>query len=212
MPLTMSACKAIIAFGFEPLKQTYLPNMVSGKWTGTMCMTEAHCGSDLGLIKTSATALESGQYEITGTKIFISVGEHDASDNIVHLVLARIKGAVGDLLGQPNEGIKAMFTMMNEMRLGTALQGVGREHTFQKSYQYAIERTQGKTLDKIRKSDAAADQLYRRGRQRCRALQMMSGGFKGGPGADLCVCPAYVSAIPLIRHQRIHHPNAVINR
>lgn len=207
--LTMSACKALIAFGSEDLKQNYLPNMVSGKWTGTMCMTEPHCGSDLGLIVTGAVAVDEQRYEITGNKIFISAVEHDASENIIHLVLARIKGALtgtkglslflvpkilpasgeennvhcvgieekmgihanptctmsfegatGYLVGKPNEGIKAMFTMMNEMRLGTALQGVGlSEHAFQKSYTYAIDRTQGKSLSKEFKSEQPADPL-----------------------------------------------------
>jgi len=207
--LTMSACKALIAFGSEDLKQSYLPKMISGEWTGTMCMTEAHCGSDLGLIKTSAKAVDDTHYELTGTKIFISAGEHDSSENIIHLVLARIKGApdgikglslfvapkillntnernslscigieekmgihanptctmsfenaTGFLVGQENQGIKAMFTMMNEMRLGTALQGVGMsEQAFQKSYHYAIERTQGKTLDKAKQTNNAADSL-----------------------------------------------------
>lgn len=211
--LTMSACKALIAFGSEEIKAHYLPKLISGKWTGTMCLTEPHSGSDLGLIKSSAVELEDNRYEITGSKIFISAGEHDGSENIVHLVLARLKGspegikglslflvpkfldpsdtatrnavhcigieekmgihanptcsmsfegATGFLIGKPNEGIKAMFTMMNEMRLGTALQGVGlSEHAFQKSYGYAVERTQGKTLDKQSQSQAPADPLIK---------------------------------------------------
>ena len=211
--LTMSACKAILAFGTDELKQTYLPKMISGIWTGTMCMTEPHCGSDLGLISSSATTLDHNTFEISGTKIFISAGEHDGSENIIHLVLARLKDApagikglslflvpkylpfgenprknnvhcigieekmgihanptctmsfekaTGFLVGQPNEGIKAMFTMMNEMRLGTALQGVGlSENAFQYSYAYAIERLQGKSLNKAHKSGALADPLIK---------------------------------------------------
>jgi alkylation response protein AidB-like acyl-CoA dehydrogenase len=213
--LTMSACKAINAFGSESLKQAYLPKMVAGEWTGTMCMTEAHCGSDLGLIKTTATPLGADRFAITGTKIFISAGEHDGSANIIHLVLARVKGAPegvkglslflvpkwlpelhsatgpgmansvscigieqkmgihanptctmsfdaaqGLLVGRVNEGIKAIFTMMNEMRLGTATQGVGlSECAFQESYAYATERTQGKTLDPAKRSASQADAL-----------------------------------------------------
>ena len=213
--LTMSACKAIVAFGSEALKQTYLPKMIAGEWTGTMCMTEAHCGSDLALIRTTATRLDDHRFAITGTKIFISAGEHDGSANIVHLVLARIKGAPegvkglslflvpkwlpdashasgpgeantvscigieqkmgihanptctmsfdaaqGFLVGRANEGIKAMFTMMNEMRLGAALQGVGlSECAFQQSYAYATERSQGKALNPARQSGAQADAL-----------------------------------------------------
>jgi len=207
--LTMSACKALMAFGSDELKETYLANMIAGTWTGTMCMTEAHCGSDLGLIKTSATQISDSDFTISGNKIFISAGDHDASDNIIHLVLARIKGApagikglslflvpktfptsgqpntvkcigteekmgihgnptctisfedaTGYLVGSPNQGIKAMFTMMNEMRLGTALQGIGlSEQSFQTSFHYACERTQGKTLNKDKKSDSPADSL-----------------------------------------------------
>ena len=207
--LATSACKTILAFGSDALKDTYLPKMVSGEWTGTMCMTEAHCGSDLGLIKTTAIPMDDGSYAVSGTKIFISAGEHDGSTNIVHLVLARIKGAPngskgltlfvvpkclphsgdkngvhclgieekmgihanptctlsfeqarGQLLGQPNQGLKAMFTMMNEMRLGAALQGVGlSECAFQQSHSYATSRTQGKALDKAIQSEGQADVL-----------------------------------------------------
>ena len=71
----------------------YLPNLVSGKWTGTMCLTEAHCGSDLGLLRTKAEPQADGSYAITGTKIFISAGDHDMSDNIVHIVIARLPDA-----------------------------------------------------------------------------------------------------------------------
>jgi len=207
--LTTSASKTILAFGSDTLKDTYLPKMVSGEWTGTMCMTEAHCGSDLGLIKTTAAQMDDGDYAISGNKIFISAGEHDGSDNIVHLVLARIKGAPdgskglslflvpkwlphsgaanavhclgiedkmgihanptctlsfeqarGYLLGKPDQGLKAMFTMMNEMRLGAALQGVGlSECAFQQSYRYASSRFQGKALDKSIQSAGPADAL-----------------------------------------------------
>ena len=213
--LTMSACKAINAFGSDSLKQTYVTKMVAGEWTGTMCLTEAHCGSDLGLIKTAATPLGDERFAITGTKIFISAGEHDGSANIIHLVLARVKdapdgvkglslflvpkwlpglddatgpgiantvscigierkmgihanptcimrfdAAQGFLVGRVNEGIKAMFTMMNEMRLGAATQGVGlSERAFQESHAYATERTQGKALDAAKRSESKADAL-----------------------------------------------------
>ena len=207
--LTTSACKTILAFGSDSLKDTYLPKMVSGEWTGTMCMTEAHCGSDLGLIKTTAVPTDDGDYAVSGNKIFISAGEHDGSANIIHLVLARIKGAPegskglslfvvpkwlpqsgaanavhclgiekkmgihanptctlsfeqarGQLLGKPHQGLKAMFTMMNEMRLGAALQGVGlSERSFQQSHDYATSRTQGKALDRASQSEGQADAL-----------------------------------------------------
>lgn len=207
--LTMSATKAILAVGNDDQKNTYLPQFASGAWSGTMCMTEAHCGSDLGLIKTAAKPQAAGHYLISGNKIFISGGEHQSTDNIIHLVLARIDGAVagvrglslflvpkylpetgaantiscigiehkmgihanptcsmsfesaqGYLLGQANEGLSAMFVMMNEMRLGTALQGVGMsEQAFQKSYHYALERRQGKALNPQQRSGEAADSL-----------------------------------------------------
>ena len=218
--LTMSAIKALDVFGSEALKQAYLPAMVAGQWTGTMCMTEAHCGSDLGLIKTLAkeaspnsvqsVAPEFACYQVTGQKIFISAGEHDAVDNIIHLVLARTEGApqgtkglslflvpkflpdgahntlqcigieekmgihanptctmdfdraIGFLVGELNQGMKAMFTMMNEMRLGTALQGVGlSEQAYQASRVYALDRRQGKALSRQKQSAEAADVLIR---------------------------------------------------
>jgi alkylation response protein AidB-like acyl-CoA dehydrogenase len=91
--LTQGAIAAILAHGSDEQKATYLPNMVSGKWTGTMNLTEPHCGTDLGLLRTKAVPQPDGSYKITGTKIFISAGEHDLAENIVHLVLARIEGA-----------------------------------------------------------------------------------------------------------------------
>ncbi len=194
--LNMSAIKALLKFGSEDLKCQYLPNMISGKWLGCMALTEAHCGSDLGLIRTSAEAVGDDVYVIKGNKIFISAGAHDAAENIIHLVLARIKGAPagvkglslflvpeqlpddnapnnvdcigieekmgihsnptcsiryensrGFLVGEPHKGIKAMFIMMNEMRMGTATQGVGlSEVSYQHSLGYASERRQGRSL------------------------------------------------------------------
>ncbi|MDV7341543.1 acyl-CoA dehydrogenase C-terminal domain-containing protein [Terasakiella sp. A23] len=91
--LTYGAYKAIAAHGSDDLKDTYLPNMVSGKWSGTMCLTEPHCGTDLGLIHTKAIPHDNGSYAVTGTKIFISAGEHDLSENIIHLVLAKLPDA-----------------------------------------------------------------------------------------------------------------------
>lgn len=217
--LTMSACRALMAYGSDELKNTYLEKMISGQWTGTMCMTEAHCGSDLGLIRTSALAHEKskhdGCYQIKGSKIFISAGSHNASENIIHLVLARIKNSPnsrdgikglslflvpekkekngqwnqdnnvhcigieekmgvhgnptcsmsfenseGYLIGEENKGINAMFAMMNEMRLGTSLQGIGlSEHSFQKSLNYAKNRTQMRSLSGIKNPELEADPL-----------------------------------------------------
>ncbi len=91
--LSYGAYVALKHFGTEQQKRTYLPNIVSGTWTGTMCLTEPHCGTDLGMLRTSATPQDDGSYTITGTKIFISAGEHDLTENIIHLVLARLPGA-----------------------------------------------------------------------------------------------------------------------
>jgi acyl-CoA dehydrogenase len=91
--LTQGAIAAILTHGTEEQKQTWLPRMISGAWTGTMNLTEPHCGTDLGLLRTKAVPNGDGSYRISGQKIFISAGEHDLSENIVHLVLARIEGA-----------------------------------------------------------------------------------------------------------------------
>jgi len=211
--LTMSACRALINHGSGELKETYLHKMIAGEWTGTMCLTEAHCGSDLGMIRSTARLSEEGSYLIKGTKIFISSGQHDASDNIIHLVLARAEGAPkgikglslflvpaklrddtgqwvlnnqvecigiekkmgihgsptctmsfdsaeGYLVGDIHRGINAMFTMMNEMRLGTSLQGVGLcERSYQKSLQYAADRTQMRSLSGVKSPDKEADSI-----------------------------------------------------
>lgn len=210
--LTQSASKALLAFASEELKTRYLPELVAGRWLGTMCLTEAQAGSDLGLIRTRATPkdcrAELPAYTLQGTKIFISAGEHNATDNILHLVLARIQGApegvkgislflvpkklphnelnaircigiedkmgihanptctlsfegaTGYLVGEPNKGLRAMFAMMNEMRLGAALQGVGlSEQALQASLVYARTRKQGKTLKAAHSAGEAATPL-----------------------------------------------------
>jgi alkylation response protein AidB-like acyl-CoA dehydrogenase len=91
--LSHSAYECLVAFGNEEQKRVYLPKIVSGEWSGTMCLTEAQCGTDLGLIKTRAEPAGDGAWALTGTKIFISAGEHDCSENIIHLVLARLPDA-----------------------------------------------------------------------------------------------------------------------
>jgi len=97
--LTAGAVAALVIKGSDEQKDTYLPNMVSGRWTGTMNLTEPHCGTDLGLLKTRADPQGDGSYAITGTKIFISSGEHDLSENIIHMVLAKIAGAPDNVKG-----------------------------------------------------------------------------------------------------------------
>ena len=97
--LSHSAYECLMAFGTPEQKRIYLPKLVSGQWSGTMCLTESHCGTDLGLLKTRAEATGDGSFALTGTKIFISAGEHDCSENILHLVLARLPDAPAGVRG-----------------------------------------------------------------------------------------------------------------
>ncbi|MGI6850889.1 acyl-CoA dehydrogenase [Mesorhizobium sp. 1B3] len=211
--LTQGAIAAILAHGSDEQKAAWLPKMVDGIWTGTMNLTEPHCGTDLGLLRSKAVPNGDGSYRISGQKIFISAGEHDLSENIVHLVLARIEGApdgvkgislfivpkftpdgsgapgerngvscgsieekmgihgnstcvmnydeaTGYLLGQENGGLKAMFTMMNEARLGVGLQGLSiAEVAYQNAVAYAKERLQGRSLTGPKAPDKKADPI-----------------------------------------------------
>ena len=97
--LTRGACILLQAHGSDALKQQFLPAMVEGRWAGTMCLTEAHCGTDLGLLRTRATAQEDGSYRLTGTKIFISSGDHDLTENIIHFVIARSSNTEAGIRG-----------------------------------------------------------------------------------------------------------------
>src|SRR6476661_7483727 len=97
--LTAGAIASLLVKGSDELKQKYVPTMITGKWTGTMNLTEPHCGTDLGLLKTRAEENPDGSYSITGTKIFISSGEHDLAENIIHLVLAKRAGAPDNVKG-----------------------------------------------------------------------------------------------------------------
>lgn len=211
--LTKGASETIHAWGTDEQKSTYLPNMTSGDWSGTMNLTEPHCGTDLGLLRTKAEPNDDGSYSISGTKIFISAGDHDLTENIIHLVLARISGApdgmdgislfivpkfivkddgslgdrngvscgsleekmgihsnatcllnydnaTGYLLGPENKGMRAMFTMMNEARLGVAMQGLAiAEVAQQNAADYARERIQGRALTGAKFPDDAADPI-----------------------------------------------------
>ncbi|MFZ8878927.1 MAG: acyl-CoA dehydrogenase C-terminal domain-containing protein [Paracoccaceae bacterium] len=211
--LTHGAYSAIHAHGTEAQKQTYLPNMVSCDWTGTMNLTEPHCGTDLGLMRTKAEPQEDGTFKITGQKIFISAGDHDLSENVIHLVLAKIPGgpdgvkgislfivpkfmvnedgslgarnavavgkieekmgihgnatcvmnydgATGFLLGDEHKGMRAMFTMMNEARLGVGLQGYSQaEVAYQNAVAYAKDRLQGRDVTGVKNPNGPADPL-----------------------------------------------------
>jgi len=211
--LTQGAIAALVVHGTAEQKAAYLPKMVTGEWTGTMNLTEPHCGTDLGLLRTKAVKQADGSYKITGTKIFISAGEHDLADNIIHLVIARIEGApegtrgislfvvpkfmvkpdgslgarngvscgslehkmgihgnatcvmnydgaTGWLMGEENRGLHAMFTMMNEARLGVGVQGLAlSEVAYQNAVIYAKERLQGRALTGAKFKDRPADPI-----------------------------------------------------
>ena len=211
--LTQGAIAAILEHGSDEQKQTYVPKMAEGVWTGTMNLTEPHCGTDLGLLRSKAVPNGNGSYKISGQKIFISAGEHDMSDNIIHLVLARIEGAPegvkgislfivpkfkldadgnagernavscgsleekmgihgnstcvmnydeaeGFLIGAENGGLKAMFVMMNEARLGVGMQGLSiGEIAYQNAVEYAKERLQGRSISGVKAPEKKADPI-----------------------------------------------------
>jgi len=211
--LTHGVYEALHQHGSDELKRIYLPKLTSGEWTGTMNLTEPHCGTDLGLMRTKAAPQPDGSYKISGQKIFISAGEHDLAENIIHLVLAKIVGgpegikgvslflvpkflfnadgglgarnsvscgsieekmgihgnstcvlnydnAVGYLVGEEHKGMRAMFTMMNEARLGVGLQGLAvSEVAYQNAVIYAKDRLQGRALTGPAVPDKPADPL-----------------------------------------------------
>ena len=225
--LSAGACLAIDAHASEELKSTYLPKIYEGIWSGSMCLTEPHCGTDLGIIKTRAVPQADGSYAVTGTKIFITGGEHDLTDNIIHLVLAKLpdapegsKGislflvpkllvdangevtdqrngvscgsiehkmgikasatcvmnfddAKGWLVGEVNQGLACMFTMMNYERLSIGLQGVGLgEASYQNAVTYARERLQGRAVGGAQNPAGNADPLLVHGDIRRMLLNM----------------------------------------
>ena len=211
--LTHGAYSAIYSHGSEEQKEKYLPNLVNCKWTGTMNLTEPHCGTDLGMMRTKASRKPDGTFQISGQKIFISAGDHDLAENIIHLVLAKIpngpdgvKGislfivpkflvnedgslgernqvsvgkieqkmgihgnatcvmnydeATGYLVGEEHKGMRAMFTMMNEARLGVGLQGLSQaELAYQNALAYAKDRLQGRDITGVKNPDELADPI-----------------------------------------------------
>ncbi|CAB0151945.1 3-methylmercaptopropionyl-CoA dehydrogenase [Pseudidiomarina piscicola] len=231
--LTAGAIIAIDAHGSDELKSLYLPRMTAGEWTGTMCLTEPHAGTDLGIIRSKAEPQEDGSCAITGTKIFITGGEHDLTENIVHLVLAKLPdapagskgislflvpkflpdaqgnvgernslecgsiehkmgihasatcvmnfdGAKGWLVGEPHQGLPAMFTMMNYERLGVGIQGLGAAaRSYQNALEYAQDRLQGRGEKATREMDKEADPLIVHGDIR-RMLLTMKAFVEGG--------------------------------
>ncbi|UUS62163.1 MULTISPECIES: acyl-CoA dehydrogenase C-terminal domain-containing protein [unclassified Acinetobacter] len=211
--LTVGAGMAINDRASQEQKETYLPKFYTGEWSGTMCLTEPHSGTDLGIIKTKAEPNEDGSFNITGTKIFITSGEHDLCENIIHLVLAKtpnapagsrgislfivpkfhvnadgsvgernavsagsiehkmgikgsatcvmnFDGAKGYIVGKENEGLSAMFVMMNYERLSMGIQGIGAaEFAYQNAAQYATDRLQGRSATGVKSPEKPADSI-----------------------------------------------------
>lgn len=211
--LTHGVSEILRAHGTAEQKALYLRQLVVGEWAGTMCLTEPHCGTDLGLLRTRAEQVADGSYRVTGNKIFITSGEHDFTPNIIHMVLARLPGApagtrgislflvpkflldaegrpgvrngvrcsgiehkmgihasptcqmafdgaTGWLVGEPHQGLKAMFVLMNVARLGVGTMSLGlMETAYQASVAYARERLQMRALSGPQAPELAADPI-----------------------------------------------------
>ncbi|MBQ0754647.1 MAG: acyl-CoA dehydrogenase C-terminal domain-containing protein [Gammaproteobacteria bacterium] len=231
--LSSGACLAIDAHASEELKQTYLPKLYSGEWGGTMCLTESHCGTDLGIMRSKAIPNDDGSFQVSGSKIFITGGDHDLTENIIHLVLAKLPdapagsrgislflvpkfhvgadGSVGErngvtcgsiehkmgikgsatcvmnfddskgwLIGEANQGLACMFTMMNYERVSIGLQGTGLgEASYQSAVEYAKDRLQGRAAGGVKNPDGNADPIIHHGDVR-RMLMTMRALNEGG--------------------------------
>ncbi|MFZ4406033.1 MAG: acyl-CoA dehydrogenase C-terminal domain-containing protein [Paracraurococcus sp.] len=255
--LSHGAYMALSKHGTSAQKALYLPKLTTGEWSGTMCLTEPHCGTDLGLIRSKAVPADDDSFRITGNKIFISAGEHDLADNIIHLVLAKLPDAPpgtrgislfvvpkflptedgrpgprnavtctglehkmgikasatcamafdeakGWLVGQPHKGLAAMFTMMNEARLGVGVQGLGvAEIAYQNAVSYARDRIQGRGLQGTQAPDKAADPILVHPDVR-RMLLTMRAMTEG--------CRA-LSAMAALEHDvSVRHPDAAVRQ
>ncbi len=226
--LSAGACLCLDKHASEELKQIYLEKIYEGTWSGTMCLTEPSCGTDLGIMQTRAVPQADGSYSISGTKIFITGGDHDLTDNIIHLVLAKLPdapagsrgislflvpkffvnndGSLGDrngaylgsiehkmgikgsatcvmnfdnakgwLIGEINQGLAAMFTMMNYERLTIGLQGLGAaEMAYQLAVDYAKDRLQSRRDGGAAFPDRAADPIIVHGDVRRMLLNIRS--------------------------------------
>ncbi len=258
--LTTGAVYLLTHHGSDEQQQTYLPKMVTGEWSGTMNLTEPQAGSDVGAVTTKAVPNGDGTYAITGQKIYITFGEHQLTENIIHLVLARLPdappgtkgislfivpkflvnedgslgerndvkvvsvehklgihasptcvmaygddgdGAVGYLVGEPNTGMRGMFTMMNDARLGVGIQGLAiAERAYQQALAYAQERRQGRgpTSEPGEQSPIIEHADVRRMllTQKAYIEAMRSLCYLNGHALDL----AHASADPVVREQQ----------
>lgn len=255
--LSHGAYECLHAHGTEEQKKIYLPRLTSGEWTATMCLTEPHCGTDLGLLATRAEPQADGSYQITGNKIFISAGEHDFTSNIVHLVLARlpdapkgskgislfvvpkfkvnadgslgernaiycgglehkmgihgnataqivIDGATGTLVGEPHNGLVAMFVMMNAARLGVGNQSLGlTEVAFQNALAYAKDRIQMRSLSGTKAKDKPADPIIVH--PDVRKMLLTAKAYAEGGRALQCFCAVLLD-------KELHHPDEKVRK
>ena len=255
--LSAGAVDALMHHGEEWQREVFIPRILAGEWTGSMCLTEPHCGSDLGLMRTRAEPTADGAFKVFGTKIFITAGEHDFCPNIVHLVLARLPdappgtkgismfivpkykvardgsvgernavtcgsiehkmglkgsatcvmnfdGAEGYLIGAPNRGLNAMFTMMNTARLGVGVQGLGLiETAFQNAHAYAKDRMQMRSLSGAKRPDKPADPIIVHPDIR---RMLMTQKAVAEAGRALCFYSAL--QVDLVAH----HPDAVVRQ
>ncbi|NND80919.1 MAG: acyl-CoA dehydrogenase [Gammaproteobacteria bacterium] len=265
--LSAGAIKTIHTHANDDIKQRFMPPMVAGNWTGTMCLTEPHCGSDLGLLKSYAEvdneSTEEGSYKVNGSKIFISSGEHDMSDNIVHIVLARLpdapKGiggislflvpkflvnadgslgerngvscgsieekmgihgnstcvinfdaAKGYLISQPHKGMRAMFTFINESRLGVAMHGQAHSSvSFQKALAYAKDREQFRATER-KNPDRPADPIICHADVR-RMLLTQKAFAEGGRMLNMyCGQQVDISLSPDFTDEERHHAESLL--
>lgn len=245
--LAHGAKHTLAAHGSEEQKQVFLNKLVSGEWIGTMCLTEPHAGSDVGLLCTRAEAQTDGSYRINGSKIFISAGENDLAENIVHIVLARLPdapagtkgislfivpkflpaadGGVGErngvictgieekmgihanatcalsfenakgfLIGEPNKGMRYMFTFMNAARLITAVQGLAHaERAYQAALSYARERLQMRALSGVKQPEQSADAIIHHGD--VRRLILIAKAFAEGGRMQAHLCAQLLDVI-----------------
>ena len=231
--LSTGSIKMFNLHGSDELKAKYMPDMISGNWTGTMCLTEPHAGSDLGIISTRADVNGDGSYNISGTKMFITAGDHDLTDNIIHFVLAKLPGAEagtrgislflvpkfhvsddgspgarnsvtcgsiehkmgihasatcvmnfdgakGWMVGAPGQGLKCMFAMMNDERLGIGLQGqAALAAAYQAASTYAKDRVQGRAPTGAVNPGGKADPIIVHPEVRRMLMELKSGSEAG---------------------------------